>query len=284
MIPYPSMRSLIEGQNIKFSNQLIIQDMNITNKEFYKLVQQTAHWLEQLGLKPKERIIIPELEYPQSEILLYGVWHMGSIAVIASHNKINNIQNVIKVNTIIDKNINLFNEIKNLPVKFEPKYKPLLDDEAIVTFEKDIGIKLSHYNLLVNANSIQKAIGLKSRTRFSCELEPQSSSWAVLKAILPIYCGCIIDNINPDISIGISKKDYNVRYDIHNLLDFSNTDIAICPENSAVLSIGKSPIHLTNFSYDEKTFMIQGHSIMMGYTDELKNESSFKDQAFFLNT
>ena len=32
MIPYPSMRSLIEGQNIKYAEQIIIKDRNITNQ------------------------------------------------------------------------------------------------------------------------------------------------------------------------------------------------------------------------------------------------------------
>ena len=35
MIPYPSMRSLIEGQNIKYGNQLIIKSDNITNLKYY---------------------------------------------------------------------------------------------------------------------------------------------------------------------------------------------------------------------------------------------------------
>ena len=59
MIPYPSMRSLIEGQNIKYADQVIIKELNITNQIFYDYVQQTSHWLDSLGLKPKQRIIIP---------------------------------------------------------------------------------------------------------------------------------------------------------------------------------------------------------------------------------
>ena len=34
MIPYPSMRSLIEGQNIKYAEQIIIKDRNITKQTF----------------------------------------------------------------------------------------------------------------------------------------------------------------------------------------------------------------------------------------------------------
>ena len=84
MIPYPSMRSLIEGQNIKYAEQIIIKDRNITNQTFYNYVQQTSHWLETLGLEPKERMIIPDLGYPQTEILLYGIWNLGAIGVLAA--------------------------------------------------------------------------------------------------------------------------------------------------------------------------------------------------------
>ena len=70
MIPYPSMRSLIEGQNIKYANQLIIKDHHITNSNYYQLIQQTANWLTHKGLKPKDRLIIPKLVKHQSEILL----------------------------------------------------------------------------------------------------------------------------------------------------------------------------------------------------------------------
>ena len=85
MIPYPSTRSLIEGQNIKFAEQVIFEKSSITNLNFYELVQQTAHWLDSIGLKPKERIILSELEFPQTEVLLFGIWHLGAIAVIPAN-------------------------------------------------------------------------------------------------------------------------------------------------------------------------------------------------------
>ena len=82
MIPYPSICSLIEGQNIKYSKQTIIQKPYLTNLDFYNYIQRTANWLESIGAKPKQPIIIPNLNYPQSEILLYGIWQMGAVAVI----------------------------------------------------------------------------------------------------------------------------------------------------------------------------------------------------------
>ena len=85
MIPYPSMRSLIEGQNIKYSKQTIIKEPNITNLDFYNYIQRTANWLESIGAKPKQSVVIPKLEYPQSEILLYGIWQLGAVAVIKAN-------------------------------------------------------------------------------------------------------------------------------------------------------------------------------------------------------
>jgi hypothetical protein len=283
MIPYPSMRSLIEGQNIKFSEQVIFEKLSITNLQFYELIQQTAHWLDSLGLKPKERIILTELDFPQTEILLFGIWHLGAIAVIPAKESLGSVKKYCDTNLVIESGINLFDAIKDLPTTFDPKYKPLLDNEALVTFEKGVGIRLSHYNLLVNTNSIQKVINLKSRTRFSCNLKPVSSAWAVLKAILPIYCGCIFDTQNPEFTIGEADADFIIRKDLENLNDFGKNELAVCPENAAILTKGKEALHLTEFHIKESELEIHGHSVMMGYVDDALNEERFRKGAFFLN-
>ena len=282
MIPYPSMRSLIEGQNIKYSKQTIIYKPHLTNLDFYNYIQRTANWLESIGAKPKHPIIIPTLEYPQSEILLYGIWQLGAIAVINANLDHEKIANQLNDPIFISDKTSLFNEIKNFSEKYNPKYKPNLSEEALITFETGNGIKLSHYNLLVNANSIQKALDIKSRTKIYCNLEPDSSAWAVFKAILPIYSGCIFDKENPDLSINTQDGDYLLRYDFQNLKKFSKNDIAICPENTAAISIGSIPIHLTDFYLTKNDLKIKGHSVMMGYLNQELNNSSFKKDGFFI--
>ena len=282
MIPYPSMRSLIEGQNIKYSKQTIIEKPHITNLDFYNYIQRTANWLESIGAKPKQSIIIPNLEYPQSEILLYGIWQLGAVAVINAYLDHSKIANQLDDPMLLSNKISLFNEIKNFPEKYNPKYKPNLSEEALITFETSNGIKLSHYNLLVNANSIQKALNIKSRTKIYCNLEPNTSAWAVFKAILPIYSGCIFDKDNPDLSINTQDGDYLLRYDFKNLKKFSKNDIAICPENTAAISVGTHPIHLTDFFLNKSSLKVKGHSLMMGYLDQQLNNSSFKKDGFFI--
>ena len=155
-----------------------------------------------------------------------------------------------------------------------------MSDEAILSFEKESGIRLSHYNLLINVNGIQKAIGLKSRTRFHCDLRTGSICWIIFQAILPVHCGLIYNNKNPKLTIGESGKDYNLRHDLNNLSSFSSNDIAICIENTAALSINGEPIHLSDYDMLNDGIRVRGHSVMMGYLDDEINEVAFENSGF----
>ena len=283
MIPYPSMRSLIEGQTIKFSNEILMEKLKITNHDFYSYVQQTSNWLDDLGIKPKSRLVLPQLKYPQTEILIYGIWNLGASAVLPSNLSISQIKDKSDSQKLIPSNTNLFSKIKKYSKEHEPKYKPLLSDEAVLSFEKEAGVRLSHYNLLVNASGIQKALNLKSRTRIYCDIKKLSTSWVVFEVILPIYCGCIYDNLKPEVSIGKSGQDYILRNDLQNLNTFSKNDISISIENTAALSIGGKPIHLSSYDIYKNKIIIKGHSVMMGYINNQTNEESFKDSGLTLS-
>ena len=277
MTPYPSIRSLIEGQTIKFGEQTIIEEPNITNGELYNLINKTSNWLRRHNIKPKDKVLIPCLEYPQSEIFIYGVWNMGAVGVLPGQFSEKQVRKKIKVKSVSNSDLDLFKEIEEYSVIFNPKHKPLLRDEAVITFEKSESLRLSHYNILVNTNGLQKAIHLKSRLKFYCDLPPISSSWVVFQTILPIYSGCIFTKNSPDLTIGLSKTNYTLRYDLKNIKNYSEFDIGICPENSAVLSVGKTPIHLSHYMLDENQITIQGHSVMMGYLDDKENQLRFNE-------
>ena len=276
MIPYPSMRSLIEGQTIKFSDQMLNEISNITNQDFFDLVMQTSNWLQSIGIEPKQRVIVPELEYLECQILLFGVWNMGCSAVFTQGQIIENIDKRIVDAQTIRLNKGLLDTIKTYSNKYVAKHKPLLSDEAILSFEKKSGIRLSHYNLLINVSGIEKAIGLKGKTSFHCDLRIGSIGWIIFQAILPVYCGLIYNNENPELTIGESGKDYNLRYDLNNLSSFSSNDIAICIENTAALSINGEPIHLSDYDMLDDGIMVRGHSVMMGYLNDEINEIAFE--------
>ena len=277
MTPYPSMRSLIEGQTIKFSDQIMDEISNITNQDFFDLVMQTSNWLQSIGIEPKQRVIVPELEHLECQILLFGIWNMGCSAVFTQGQSIGKIEKRIVNAQTVRLNESLFDTIKTYSNKYLAKHKPLLGDEAVLSFEKESGIRLSHYNLLINVNGIQKAIGLKGRTRFHCDLRTGSICWIIFQAILPVHCGLIYNKINPELTIGESGTDYNLRHDLNNLSSFSSNDIAICIENTAALSINGGPIHLSDYDMLNDGIRIRGHSVMMGYLDDEINEVAFEN-------
>mgnify|MGYP004278503535 CR=1 FL=1 len=175
----------------------------------------------------------------------------------------------------IDNSINLFDEINSFSNEYKPKYKPNLSENALITFETGFGIKLSHYNLLINANGVQKSLNMRSNTKYYSDLDPSSSSWAIFQAILPIYSGSVFDIKNPEITIGENDCNYNLRFDYQNIHHFKRNEFAICPENTAAISLGQKPIHLTEFSLQKDIFNIKGHSVMMGYLDRKLNEERF---------
>ena len=277
MTPYPSMRSLMKGQTIKFSNQVINERFNITNFGFYSLVQQTSNWLESIGIKPRQRVILPELANHQSEILLFGIWNLGASAVFSHNLHIDKMKKRCKNIQTLKLKADLFKEIESFSDNFEPKYKPLLSDEAVLTFEKEPGIKLSHYNLLVNVSGVQKAIKLKSRTRFHSNLKFGSACWIIFQVILPFYCGCIKGKSKSDVTIGLSGNGYNIRHDLKNIEKFSENDIGVCLENTAALCIGEKPIHLSDYEVIKKGINLKGHSVMMGYLEDRINEKIFNE-------
>jgi hypothetical protein len=85
----------------------------------------------------------------------------------------------------------------------------------------------------------------------------------------------------------ISDKNYNstfyTRKDLKNMKKFKDNQLAICSENTAALSLGRSPIHLSELTLKENVLVIKGHSVMMGYIDDSKNESSFRNESLYIS-
>ena len=283
MIPYPGTQAIIEGQIIKYGDKSIFSDYNLKNIEFYELIQKMANWLTEQGIKPKDNVVIEENAPLQSLLLLYGLWHMGAKGVFLENSnvKINKKLKAKRINFEID----FQKTLMSYPSVFIPKYKALLDETAIIMITVDKSIFLSHYSLLVNANSIQKALDLKSDMNFYCDLKANSTFWVVICAILPIYAMCTFTKKDPQYTFTYDeisqKQGYRLRKDLENIENFRVNDIALCIENSAVLAVKNNPIHLTDFKVKENELCIKGHSLMSGYLEE--ELMSFKDNYLIIN-
>ena len=283
MVPYPNLRSLVDGQNIKYGEKMVYADLNLTSDKIYRLAQQTANWLIDKEVKPKDRVLIDKLPFPQTEILAFGIWTLGATIVITGDENLVEAEEAISPTKTINIETDYFEKIKSFPENYDPTIKPLLQHEAMIYWDKGKGIRLSHYNLLVNANGIQHAIDLFENQTYHVNLEPNSTAWIILQAILPLYAGAPLTANNPDMTIGINKGDYKICFEWDSLEETSPPSLYVCNENTAFLSMNKSPIHLSAFDNDTNPTKISGHSVMMGYIDNKLNEKAYLKDSLKIN-
>ena len=282
MVPYPNLRSLVDGQNIKFGEKMVYADLELTSDKIYRLAQQTANWLVAKGIKPKDHILIDKLPFPQTEILAFGIWTLGASMVITSDGDLVSAKKAISPTIVISSETDYFKEIKSFPENHDPSFKPLLQHEAMVFWENQKGIRLSHYNLLVNANGIQHAVDLFEDQTYYVNLEPNSMPWVILQVMFPLYTGAPMTSKDPDMIFGINEGDFHISFEWNKLKETTPPTLYVCNENTAFLSMNDSPIHLTGLDNNINPKKISGHSVMMGYLDNQLNEKTFKEDGLYI--
>ena len=286
MVPYPNIYSLLEGENVKYGHQVLLIDYNLSNKDFLCLVHQGANWLRENDLKPKERVFIHDLECPMAEIIAFSIWAYGATVVLSSPTSLKNNLNEINPSFIVNpSNCPSIESLTNYSTEFMPTFRPTLLHEALLYLVPHKIIQLSHYNLLVNTNGLQKHLGLKRNDTFLVELNPESTAWAVVQLLLPLYAAASITSNNPKIIFGMEGQFDNPDYIIKTewtKITKEEKNIFILPENTAVLSIGDKPIHMTTIEKRNKEIKINGHSVMMGYLDDKINEVVFREKGLII--
>lgn len=277
MVPYPNLRALVDGQNVKYGEKMVYGDLNLTSDKVYRMAQQTANWLVAEGVQPQDRILIDQMPFPQCEILAFGIWTLGASMVLTGDGDLDGASLLTKPTITITSETNYFEKIKSFSENHNPTFKPLLADEAMVFCNAKKGIQLSHYNLLVNANGIQHAIDLFEDQTYYTQLQPNSMAWVILQTMLPLYTGAPLTSDNPDMTLGTDADDFQIQWDWDTLDETSPPSLYTCNENTAFLSINKMPIHLTAMDDNTHPTAITGHSVMMGYVDDDRNEKAFID-------
>ena len=277
MIPYPSTQAIIEGQIIKYKNEKVFKDYGLTNSDFFNSIQRISNWLNDQGILPKNMVIVNDSSFLNSILLLYSLWNIGAVAVFLE--KENHSPNKNLDVKYLDYSGDLVKITESHSSNFTPKYKPLLNDDAVVIVSGVKTIFLSHYGLLVNANGLQKLLNLKQKQSFFCDVKPKTSFWVVLCAILPIYAMATFTSKSPSILLTYNEIDikngFRLREDWVNIDSYEINELALCKENSAVLALNNNPIHLTDYKIIKDELWLKGHSLMNGYFE--KDKMVFKD-------
>ena len=282
MVPYPNLRSLIDGQNIKYGEKMVYAQLGLTSDKLYRMAQQAANWFISLGVRPSDRIMLETLPFPESEVAALGAWTLGCSIIIIGDADFDGAKKATQPKLIISNTMEWMEKIKSFSEEFNPDFKSLLEDEAVVFWKNNTGIRLSHYNILVNTNGIQHAIGLYENQSFYVHIEANSMPWVVLQIVLPLYTGAPIDKENADLTFGESKSDYLIQYNWSSIKNSQPNELNVCNENTAFISIGNRPIHLTSVDDINQPKGVSGHSVMMGYLDDTINRKVFTNRELLI--
>ncbi len=284
MVPYYNLRSLAVGQCIKFSKSILFSDIGITNGDFLQSINKTANWLVTKGIGKNDRVLVSQIPSPMIEILSYAIWSIGGILVITD-NKI--IDSAIEktnpkliINKLTEKDKLLIDDQSD---DFIETISTLLLDEAVIFFHNDNGIRLSHYNLLINTYGVQKHLDILHTDILNIDIPLNTTAGIVLKTILPLYCGTSISDKSANITFSTkSDTDYQVKFKWTTLSDTNPQSLYILPESTAVLAIGSTPNHIISIVEEKESYKINGHSVMMGYLDDKKNKKVYKSDSLVI--
>jgi hypothetical protein len=218
------------------------------------------------------------------EILSYAIWSTGAVLVIADEKENDSVINKLKPKLIIDKiTKKIKSTIDGQPENFIETSNTLLLDEAVIYFINGNGIRLSHYNLLINTYGVQRHLNILHKDVLNIDVPSNTSTGIVLKTILPLYAGTSISDKSANISFSAkSDADYQVKFDWIKLRDSEPQCLYILPEATAILAIGCTPNHLVSIIEDKDKIKINGHSVMMGYFDTIANNRVFKSNSLVI--
>lgn len=278
MVPYPNLGSLVAGQNIKLADRIWYRPDQITYGDLLGRINQTANWLAGQGITNHDTVFLSACPTPQAEILAHAVWLVGAVVVLGADDK--NIRKNCQPKLVIDSKINYPETCANYFTDYTPGHKALLSDDALLYWHGDRGIRLSHYNLLVNANGILSLIDPPEILQI--DLPAVDPAWAVLQAILPLYAGSGFAGDSGGLHIGGDESaDYQLNYNISDAN--AAHQLRIIPEASAVAQIGSQTLPLTTYEeLPDGEIRLTGHMVMQGYTDDAINETVFTDDGLEL--
>lgn len=278
MVPYPNLRALAVGQCIKFSNSILYQDLGLTNNSFLRSINKYTNWLSSKGIIKNDRVFVKTIPSPTMEIISYAIWSIGAILVISNETEIDRAINITKPKLIIDnipdKDKLIINEQFDEYIEIS---NTLLLDEAVIYFNNGDGIRLSHYNLLINTYGIQRHLDILHKDILKIDIPQNTTAGIVLKTILPLYTGTSISDKSANIAFSAkSDADYQVKFKWNDLIDTNPQSLYVLPETTAILAFGSTPNHIVSIIDGKDSFAINGHSVMMGYLDDNENTKVFK--------
>ncbi len=296
MVPYPNLGSLVEGQNIKLADKTWYTPHDITYGQLLNRIRKTANWLLDHGIGNNDYVLLLNCPSPEAEILAYAVWTLGAIVVLAGDDDPEGVLAAIKPKLIVGEADENFENLEiiavgadlkaypgaagNYPIELGTRWQAALDQDALVFWQSGRGIRLSHYNLLVNANGVRIVMETDNYDSLRINLPTNSTAWVILQTLLPVYTGIEWDPEEGLLTIGYPRQyenmDFLINFRWWKPLNQEIPELTIVPEATAVILIDEDIVPMLEVDRCETgSLCLSGHTVMQGYLDDHSNAQVF---------
>ena len=314
MIPYPSIRSLLNSQVRRYGDRtfLIIEDGNgreeVSFTFFFKRVSQCTNYLRREKIKFGDTVGIT-LDEPLAVLIqIFGVWAVGGTV------DLRNISSSIFPNNPTEFESALDGEADIAAVGKKSK---LADDSLRIDNGNNLIVVLSHYNLIVNGMAIAERFKFTDDDILLCP-EPVCELLTLSGGVMTaLYAGCRIlftkdgssDNLSEPIHTafsctptpgfeadetvaphtsfsGVNHSQVTTGFFMPELTGFASFSKASEKVTENLIPIG-TPLHLCEMTILDKSgeelpngepgqIAVRGHNVMKGYFNNKKaNKKAF---------
>ena len=204
LIPYPSIRSLLDSQARWQGDKTFLITFNEEGKridtsfgQFFEDVSRTANFLRENNVQFGDRVLVNLENNVDSLIQCFSIWMVGASAVVFPENlrgdKAEKFLKSVNCKTVFPTDPPFSELLKNQPDQFEIGKKSKLEDDILIFVKQaDSGLKgvlLTHYNVLVTAMATADRLKLDGETTLYCGLPLWDVSGILGVVISAIYGG-----------------------------------------------------------------------------------------------
>ncbi len=229
MIPYPSIRSLLDSQVQRYGNRtfLIINENDhchqISFVDFFHQVCKCANFLRRQKICFGDRVKVNYNGEFRSLIQIFGIWEVGATVYLNDYEK----------DSVFIEDPFLFDEtLEEESTTIQIGKKSKLSDECLIlsnNYGKDV--ILSHYNMMVSGMAISAYFQFSDKDVIGCP-EPTNDLLNLSGAIMSgLYSGC---QINLGTGLPTNTK---VFFSYNNQLA-KNSELLLVPHTSYKKNIG----------------------------------------------
>ncbi len=189
MIPYPSIRSLLDSQVRRYGNRTFLywrengENRDVSFNAFFDRVSQCANFLRKEKVEFGDTVALSEIEPYRSLIELFGIWAVGG--TVSLHGK----------DSPFPSEVNHFDDaLKEEPkVAVVGKKSKLADDCLTLKNSNGRTVVLSHYNLIVNGMAIAERLQFNDKDTLSTDGKRDDLLTIAGAIMTGLYTGCKID-------------------------------------------------------------------------------------------